>query len=104
MRESYFKHARRAWRFWLSRRSHKGRISWEKYRRLLAAQPWLKRELTTTEFARAIGADPETVRAMLRDGLLPDAYKVRGPGRGRRAWRIPIGEVDRFQKKKGGDL
>lgn len=65
------------------------------YKRLLAVQPWLKRELTTTEFARAISADPETVRAMLRDGLLPGAYKVAGPGRGH--WHIPAKEVERFR-------
>ncbi len=24
-------HTRRAWRYWLSRRSHKGRLNWQRY-------------------------------------------------------------------------
>ena len=26
-----FEHTRRAWRYWLSRRSHKGRLTWHTY-------------------------------------------------------------------------
>jgi hypothetical protein len=29
----------KAWRFWLSRRSHKGGISWEKFEKIHAAYP-----------------------------------------------------------------
>jgi group II intron reverse transcriptase/maturase len=34
-----FLHAKQAWRYWLSRRSHKSYISWEKFARLLQAYP-----------------------------------------------------------------
>ncbi len=37
--ETIFIHAKKAWRFWLSRRSHKSYISWEKFERLLQAFP-----------------------------------------------------------------
>lgn len=68
------------------------------YRRLLAVQPWLATEYTVSEFAALLRADPETVRAMIRDGLL-QAVK-RGGGRGR--WYIPTSEVDRFKRRGGG--
>lgn len=69
------------------------------YQRLLAEQPWLRRELTVTEFGEEIGASPETVRAMIRDGLVT-AYKRTGQrGRGGR-WYIPLTEVDRFREIK----
>ena len=31
MLEAVFEHTERAWRYWLSRRSHKGRINWQKF-------------------------------------------------------------------------
>jgi group II intron reverse transcriptase/maturase len=34
-----FLHAKKAWRYWLSRRSHKSYISWEKFARLLQTYP-----------------------------------------------------------------
>lgn len=62
------------------------------YRRLMATQPWVKRELTVEEFAEKIGAQPETVRCLLRDGLIP-AAKRPGPGpKGR--WLIPVTALD----------
>jgi len=61
------------------------------YERLLAAQPWTRRELTALEFAQAIGASPETVRCMLRDGLI-EAYKRR------ERWCIPVSELDRWTR------
>lgn len=59
------------------------------YNRLMARQPWVRRELTTADFAQEIGASAETVRAMIRDGLI-EARK-----RGNR-WMIPVAEVERF--------
>ena len=64
------------------------------YRRLMAEQPWARRELTVVEFAAEIGASPETVRGIIRDGLI-EAHKRPGRGRGGR-WYIPMDEVDRF--------
>ncbi|MCP4612041.1 MAG: group II intron reverse transcriptase/maturase, partial [Planctomycetes bacterium] len=40
--EAVFKHAVKAWRFWLSRRSHKGGISWEKFEPILESFPFPK--------------------------------------------------------------
>ena len=31
MLEVVFEHTERAWRYWLSRRSHKGHIRWQKF-------------------------------------------------------------------------
>jgi hypothetical protein len=33
--EKFYRHAKNAWRYWLSRRSHTSYISWEKFERLL---------------------------------------------------------------------
>ena len=69
------------------------------YQRLMAEQPWARRELTVSEFAVEIGASPETVRAMIRDGLVK-AYKRAGQrGRGGR-WHVPVTELDRFRERK----
>lgn len=40
--EVVFECAKRAWRFWLSRRSHKGGISWEKFEKIRASYPFPK--------------------------------------------------------------
>jgi len=37
--ETVRNHAVRAWRFWLSRRSHKGGLSWEKYEKIISDFP-----------------------------------------------------------------
>jgi RNA-directed DNA polymerase len=37
--ETIFMHAKKAWRYWLSRRSNKGYISWEKFERVLHTYP-----------------------------------------------------------------
>jgi hypothetical protein len=37
--EAIFMHAKKAWRYWLSRRSHKSYISWEKFERLHVIYP-----------------------------------------------------------------
>lgn len=37
--ETIFMHAKKAWRYWLSRRSHKSSISWEKFERVLLTYP-----------------------------------------------------------------
>jgi group II intron reverse transcriptase/maturase len=37
--EAIFMHAKKAWRYWLSRRSNKGYISWEKFERVLLTYP-----------------------------------------------------------------
>jgi group II intron reverse transcriptase/maturase len=39
MLERVFEHVRQAWRYWLSRRSHKSKISWEKYEKLWTTFP-----------------------------------------------------------------
>jgi RNA-directed DNA polymerase len=31
MLEAVYEHTERAWRYWLSRRSHKGHINWQKF-------------------------------------------------------------------------
>ena len=67
------------------------------FHRLAATLPWGPPPLTVQEFARAIGAQPDTVRAMIRDGLVT-AHKRPERGQGGR-WYIPPGEVERF---KGG--
>ena len=59
------------------------------YERLLARQPWVRRELTTAQFAKEVDATPDTVRAMVRDGL------VEGRKHGNR-WMIPVGELEKF--------
>jgi hypothetical protein len=40
--EVVFEYAERAWRFWLSRRSHKGGINWENFERLRTKYPFPK--------------------------------------------------------------
>jgi group II intron reverse transcriptase/maturase len=40
--EVVFEYAEKAWRFWLSRRSHKGGISWEKFKKIRASFPFPK--------------------------------------------------------------
>jgi group II intron reverse transcriptase/maturase len=40
--EAVFEHAERAWRFWLSRRSRKGGISWEKFEAIRSSYPFPK--------------------------------------------------------------
>jgi group II intron reverse transcriptase/maturase len=40
--EVVYKHAEAAWRFWLSRRSHKGGISWEKFEAIRSSHPFPK--------------------------------------------------------------
>lgn len=62
------------------------------YRRLMATQPWIPRELTVEDFAERIDASPETVRGMIRDGLIA-AKKQPERGQGGR-WYIPISELD----------
>jgi predicted DNA-binding protein YlxM (UPF0122 family) len=70
------------------------------YRRLLAQQPWIRRELTTAEFAEEIGASADTVRMMINDGLI-DARKVHwGVGGGKFGrWMIPVEETERFKRQ-----
>ena len=40
--EVVFEYAEKAWRYWLSRRSHKGGISWEKFEKLRGSYPFPK--------------------------------------------------------------
>ena len=60
------------------------------YQRLMAEQPWTRREFTVPDFAQEIGASPETVRAMINDNLVK-AHKRRG------RWYIPVAEVERIR-------
>lgn len=62
----------------------------EEYRRLMATQPWVRRELTTAEFATDIGASPQTVRYMIRDGLIQARMRSH-------RWRIPLRELQRLK-------
>ena len=55
----------------------------EEYQRPMAEQPWTRRELTVAESAAEIGTSPETVRAMIRDGLVK-AHKQPERGQGGR--------------------
>ena len=69
----------------------------EEYQRLMAEQPWAQRELTVSEFAEEIGASPETVRYMIRDGLVRAHKRPGGKGSGKGGrWYIPLAEVDKF--------
>lgn len=63
----------------------------EEYNRLMARQPWIKREYTTVEFGEEIGCSADTVRAMIRDGLV-EAHKHRN------RWYIPVREAERFSE------
>jgi excisionase family DNA binding protein len=61
------------------------------YSEVMARQPWADRPgLTVREAAAALRCDPETVRNMLRDGMI-NAHKHRG------RWRIPAVEVERLK-------
>ena len=64
------------------------------YRHLMAVQPWIKRELTVAEFAERINAQDETVRCLIRDGL------VRAHKRPNRRWYIPVSELERWTNKR----
>jgi DNA-binding transcriptional MerR regulator len=48
------------------------------HERIMSRQPWLKRELNTAEFAEALGWEPETVRAMIREGLIKATMQDNG--------------------------
>lgn len=61
----------------------------EAYRHLMATQPWVQREFSTTEFSTATGVDPEAVRAMIADGL------IRAEKRDA-LWYIPRAELKRW--------
>jgi excisionase family DNA binding protein len=67
------------------------------YKRLMAARPWDRNDLTVSEFAAQVGASAETVRAMIRDGLIEAHKRTGARGRGGRWW-IPSAEVDRFRE------
>lgn len=64
----------------------------KEYCRLMTAQPWVKRELTPEEFAERIGVTGETVRCMLRDGLVYAVKRPEDSPSGR--WYIPATELD----------
>jgi excisionase family DNA binding protein len=68
------------------------------YHRLMAEQPWIRRTLTVDEFAERIGASSETIRCLIRDGLIrADKQPERGQG-GR--WYIPATELDWWLRPK----
>jgi excisionase family DNA binding protein len=70
----------------------------QEYHRLMAAQPWVPRELTVDDFAERIGVSAETIRYMIRDGLITATKR---PGRSRAArWYIPITELDWWLRRK----
>lgn len=63
--------------------------------RLLATSPWAEPPgYPVSEAARRIGCDPETLRYMLRDGMI-EATKDKS-GR----WRIAEAEIERLRKKE----
>jgi excisionase family DNA binding protein len=66
------------------------------YQRLMVARPWVRQEHTVFEFAQEIGASPETVRRMIRNGLIT-AHRRSGRGKGGQ-WRIPVDKVERFER------
>lgn len=48
--------------------------------------------LTAEQLAERFGRSPGAVKAWLRDGRFPGAYRLRG-----RAWRVPISSVAAFE-------
>ena len=69
------------------------------YRQLMATQPWVRRTLTVDEFAERIGVQPETVRSMIRDGLITASKAPGTAGQGGR-WIIPAVELDWWLRPK----
>ena len=61
------------------------------YRHLIATQPWVQREFSTSEFAHVINISPDTVRAMIADGLIAAVKRDE-------QWRISLGEVQRWRE------
>jgi len=54
MLEVVMEHAKKAWRFWLSRRSHKSAIPWDKFKRLIELPyPCPESSMTSEEACRA---------------------------------------------------
>jgi hypothetical protein len=70
----------------------------KEYRRPMATQPRVKRELTVEEFAERIGAQPETVRSMIYDGLVSAHKQDEKYPRGR--WYILVTELDWWLRPK----
>ena len=66
----------------------------EEYRRLMAIQPWVRREFSTSEFAEKTGLSPDTVRALINDGAV-EAVKVN------EQWCIPRRELQRWRQILG---
>ena len=56
----------------------------------MATQPWIRQHLSTDESAERTGASCETVRGMIRDGLI-EAHKRAS------RWRIPVAELEHWE-------
>ena len=61
------------------------------YNKVMARAPW-DDKLTIHEAATALNCSEDTIRAMVRDGILRGAKIYNG------RWRIPKGEIERMQR------
>lgn len=52
--------------------------------------------LTVREAAARLKLHPNWVRHLARTGVFPGARKLGGPGTGRKEWRIPTEDIDRY--------
>ena len=52
--------------------------------------------LTVNEAAAKLKLSEKWVRHLARTGRFPGARKLGGPGTGRKEWRIPTEDIDRY--------
>lgn len=52
--------------------------------------------LTVRQVAERLNISRNTVIRMIARGELPGARKLGGPGTGRKEWRIPTEDIDRY--------
>jgi len=64
------------------------------YRHIMATQPWLRREFSTSDVATELGITPDTVRALIADGLLEADKRDE-------QWHIPLSELQRWRDFRG---
>ncbi|WP_372595648.1 helix-turn-helix domain-containing protein [Actinotalea sp.] len=54
-------------------------------------------DLTVRDVSEALATTPETVRVLIRDGLLIDAYRLHGD---RGPWRVPASALDVYRERQ----
>ena len=52
--------------------------------------------LTVRQVAERLNISRNTVLRMIARGVFPGARKLGGPGKGRKEWRIPTEDIDRY--------